>query len=64
MKPDKLLLDVDESAHMVGLGRSKWLAELYAGRCLSLKIGRRRLVPRQALLDYIERLGVEARGDE
>lgn len=61
---EKLMLDVDESAHMVGLGRTKWLAELYAGRCLSVKIGRRRLIPRQAILEYIERLRTEARDGE
>ena len=58
---EKLMLDIDESARMVGLGRSKWLAELYAGRCVSVKVGRRRLIPRQALLDYIEKLRQEAR---
>lgn len=60
---EKLVLDVEEGARMVGLGRSKFYMELLSGRCESIKIGRRRLVPKQALVEYLERLRAEARSE-
>ena len=53
---EKLLLNVDEGASLLGLGRSRFYALLASGELQSLKIGRRRLIPRQALLELITRL--------
>lgn len=50
--PDRLL-DVDEAAATLGLGRSLVYSEMGAGRLRSLKVGRRRLVPAAAIRDYI-----------
>ena len=54
--PTKLLLDVREAARRVGLGRSRFYQELLSGRCKSVTIGRRRLIPVAALDAYIDRL--------
>jgi excisionase family DNA binding protein len=51
--PDRLL-DVDEAAIVLGLGRSKLYAEIGAGRLLSVQVGRRRLIPTAAIRDYID----------
>lgn len=50
--PDRLL-SVDEAAAMLGLGRTRLLAEVYSGRLASLKVGRRRLIPAGAITAYI-----------
>jgi excisionase family DNA binding protein len=50
--PDRLL-SVDEAAAMLGIGRSRLYAELQAGRCRSVKIGRRRLIPVAAIVEFI-----------
>jgi excisionase family DNA binding protein len=50
--PDRLL-SVDEAAAMLGIGRSRLYAELQAGRCRSVKVGRRRLVPAAAIAEFI-----------
>ena len=51
--PDRLL-DVDEAASLLGLGRTAVYGELQAGRLASIKIGRRRLVPAGAIAVYIQ----------
>lgn len=50
--PDRLL-SVDEAAAMLGIGRTALYGELQAGRCRSVKVGRRRLVPSGAIGAYI-----------
>ena len=50
--PDRLL-DVDEAAVALGIGRSALYAELATGRLKSLKVGRRRLIPAGAIAAYI-----------
>lgn len=49
--PDRLL-SVDEAARALGIGRTALYGELQAGRCRSVKVGRRRLVPSSALAAY------------
>lgn len=62
--PDEpLAVSVEEGARLLGLGRSKFYTEVLSGRCESVKIGERRLIPRTALENYIERLRAEARGE-
>lgn len=50
--PDRLL-SIDETASMLGLGRSALYAEIAAGRLRTLRIGRRRLVSAGAISQYI-----------
>lgn len=54
-----LLLSVDRAAELAGIGRSILYTRLLSGEIRSLKIGRRRLVERGAILDYIARLTAE-----
>jgi len=51
---NKLLVPVEEAAAILSLGRSKVFELLAAGEIESLKVGRRRLVPRQALDAYVQ----------
>ena len=51
-----LLLNVDAAAAACGLGRSIFYERLLSGEIISVKIGRRRLVPREALEEYVARL--------
>lgn len=57
--PDRLL-DVDEAAAALGVGRSSTYQEISAGRLRSVKVGRRRLVPASAIA---ERIHAAARGE-
>ena len=50
--PDRLL-DVDEAAATLGIGRSALYGEIAAGRLHSVKVGRRRLVPAAAVAEFI-----------
>ena len=64
---EPILLSVDDAARLAGVGRSILYERLLAGDISSVKIGRRRLVPRAALDAYVERLMAEAEqghGDE
>jgi excisionase family DNA binding protein len=49
--PDRLL-SVDEAARMLGVGRTSLYQEIQAGRCRSVKVGRRRLIPESSLAEY------------
>jgi excisionase family DNA binding protein len=51
--PDRLL-DIDEAAAALGIGRSALYGEIAAGRLRSVKVGRRRLVPAASITSYIE----------
>jgi excisionase family DNA binding protein len=53
---DKLLLNVDEAAGVLGIGRTRVFELLTTAEHLSVKIGRRRLVPRSACEDFVTRL--------
>ncbi len=57
----KLLLDVDEACEFLGVGRSTLYELLARGTLESVKIGRARRVPRDAIEDYVARLRSEAR---
>ena len=48
------LLDLTEArAFLGGVSRAFLYAEFESGRLQSVKIGRRRMVPRNALIDYV-----------
>jgi len=50
---DALLLRVEEAAPLLRLSRTEVFALIKKGELASIKIGRRRRIPRQALDDYI-----------
>ena len=51
------LLDVDEAAALLGVGRSLAYQEIAAGRLRSTKVGRRRLIAASAVTEFIHRAG-------
>lgn len=55
------LLSVEEAADALGIGRSALYAEISAGRCRSLRVGRRRLVPSSVVADYMREAGTSVR---
>jgi excisionase family DNA binding protein len=58
--PDRLLLSVPEAMRALNIGRTL-LYDLIAERELVLiKIGRRSLIPRQSIEDYVSRLTAKA----
>jgi excisionase family DNA binding protein len=54
--PGQLLYSVEEAAGLLGIGRTFMFHLLATGEVDSLKIGRRRKIPRDAIDGYIERL--------
>lgn len=52
----KLLHSIDEGIEITGLKRTKFLELLYSGRLKSVTVGRRRLIPAQALRDWVDEL--------
>ncbi len=61
---DKLLLEVvPDCTERTGLGRTTLFAEIASGRLGSVRVGRRRLVPTDALMAYVELLKSEAAED-
>ena len=50
---DKLLLSIPETMELTGLGRSLLVEKLLRGEIGSVKVGRRRLVPRTAIEAYV-----------
>ncbi len=54
--PDALLLTPAEAARRLSLARSTLYPLLLAGEIASVKIGRSRRIPVDALRDYVERL--------
>lgn len=51
-----LLLSVDEAALLLGLGRTTTYQLVLSGRLASVKVGRRRLVPRRCLEEFVDAL--------
>ena len=52
---ERLLLRPEEVCRALGLGRTKVFELLARGEIESLLIGRRRLVPREAVEDFVQR---------
>jgi excisionase family DNA binding protein len=57
---EKLLLTAEETAKVLGIGRSKVYELLRSGAIQSVRIGARRRIPAAAIIDYVERLRREA----
>ena len=53
MTDQSLLIDVDECAALMGLGRSKVYELILSGELRSLTVGRRRLIPRGEIVRFI-----------
>lgn len=49
-----------DAANALGLGRTKTFEEVAAGRLRTVRVGRRRLVPVDALHEYVSQLEAEA----
>ena len=56
---EKLLLSPAEVASSLGLGRTKIFELMQSGRLESCTIGRRRVVPREALENFVANLREE-----
>lgn len=57
---DRLFLSVEDCAKALSLGRSLTWQLVARGELKSLKVGRRRLVSAQSLLEYARKLEEEA----
>jgi excisionase family DNA binding protein len=56
MSGDTLLCSTEEAAQLLGIGRSQLFELLARSELESVKIGRRRLIPRDAIRAYVEQL--------
>jgi excisionase family DNA binding protein len=56
---EKLLLTVDEAARRLGIGRSHAYVFVLRGEIESVKIGRSRRVPVEAIEQFVDRLRAE-----
>lgn len=55
MSGDKLLHSPEESAELLGVGRSYMFELIARGEIESFKVGRLRKIPAQSLTDFVER---------
>jgi excisionase family DNA binding protein len=53
---DPVLLDVEATARSLSIGKTKLFELIRAGELSTVAIGRRRLIPRDEVLAYVERL--------
>jgi len=54
-----LLLSIDEAMRVLAVGETRIKRLVYSGKIDSVKIGRRRLIPYDALQDYTKQLVAE-----
>ena len=59
MTDTQLLLSVEEAADQLRLGRTQTYELVMTRKIQSVKVGRRRLVVRSSLLDFVQALLVE-----
>ena len=59
MTDTQLLLSVEEAAELLRLGRTRTYELVMTRKIQSVKVGRRRLVVRTSLLDFVQTLLVE-----
>jgi excisionase family DNA binding protein len=60
MSSEKLLHSPEEAAQLLGVGRSQMFELIARGEVESVKIGRLRKIPRDAIDRYVGRLRAEA----
>jgi len=56
MTTARLLYSIIDAAEQLSIGRAKVEDLVRTGEIESIKLGRRRLIPAEALTDYVERL--------
>ena len=56
---EQLLHTVTETAGILAIGRTRTFEKVASGEIESVRIGRRRLVPAAAIVEYVERLRAE-----
>lgn len=61
--PPRTLLTVEAAAAQLSIGRTTMYALVGSGAIESIKVGRLRRVPADALTDYVARLGARQRAD-
>ena len=61
---DRLLLTPEDAADVIGVGRTKLYELLRVGAIESVRIGRARRVPADALHDYVTQLREDGSGYE
>ena len=54
------LHNIEGAQERLGVGRSKIFELIASGELRSVRVGRRRLVPEQAIIDFIARLDEQA----
>jgi excisionase family DNA binding protein len=52
----RLLLRVEEAGHQLNLGRTVMYELIRSGRLRSVKVGKLRLIPSAALVEFVEQL--------
>lgn len=62
-RPERMLYPINEAADQLGIGRSKVYQLIVSSQLETVKIGRRTLVPAEALTQYVERLIASTRGE-
>lgn len=63
MDSERLLYDADSAARALSLSRSKVYEMMASGELGSVMIGTRRLIPKEALLAFVERLQEQKNGE-
>jgi excisionase family DNA binding protein len=61
---EKLLLDIPTAAARIGVGRTLFYELIGRGDILTVRVGRRVLVPSEALKDFVQRRIRESVGEE
>lgn len=59
---EQLLYQINDAARVLGVGRTKFYELLDAGQIATVTIGRRRLVPAEDLVAYVDRLRSDRTG--
>jgi excisionase family DNA binding protein len=60
VREERILLPINDAAPLIGIGRTKLFELLASGEIESVTIGKRRLIPRQSLTDFVNRLRLQA----
>ena len=56
---EQLLYEIEGARLLVGIGRTKFYELIDSGDIESVRVGRRRLIPHDALVAFVERLRSE-----